>query len=294
MSRIPKADWKDFVPKNVGEQVHVNHTNCPNGRDERRRLYIKRTDRMVLAYCHNCGGYAATPVVPSLRTKDEIERLLRATERDMEERKELVIPDDIEWDSAQWPSTVLSYLRHYDIDPDCVAGWAGGGYSASWNRLFYVHKDKDGKPDLWQARNLADNDEPKYLTANTANSPKHFTIARPAVEPYVGIVLTEDILSAVKIADNSARVFVSALLGTSMTDRTANWVVNVAKVIGPTAKVLVWLDSDVAGKKGAIEIARRLNVMGCPALYVKQKEGTPDAKSWGVKSIKDTLKSYGF
>ena len=46
---------KAHAPSNNNEQTHVNHVGCPAGEDKKRRLYIKRTDKALLAFCHHCG-----------------------------------------------------------------------------------------------------------------------------------------------------------------------------------------------------------------------------------------------
>lgn len=39
-----------------GQQIHVNHINCPAGSDTKKRLYLKRAKdgAVVLGYCHHC------------------------------------------------------------------------------------------------------------------------------------------------------------------------------------------------------------------------------------------------
>ena len=48
------------APSNIGQQVSINHAGCSAGNDTKHRLYIKRTDRGIVAYCHHCSesGFA--------------------------------------------------------------------------------------------------------------------------------------------------------------------------------------------------------------------------------------------
>jgi len=53
--RIPSGDFVPYAPSAVGEQVNVNHTDCTAGTDTKQRLYVKRTEAGLVAFCHNCG-----------------------------------------------------------------------------------------------------------------------------------------------------------------------------------------------------------------------------------------------
>lgn len=58
MHRID-IDWGTvpFTWTGTTETIRMNHEDCPEGVDTRKRLYISRTkDNAFLAYCHNCGG----------------------------------------------------------------------------------------------------------------------------------------------------------------------------------------------------------------------------------------------
>lgn len=68
---LQKHEYINDAPTEVGEQVRINHTNCKQGTDTRRRLYIKKiSPGTVVAFCHNCGckGSART-AVPLIRSK---------------------------------------------------------------------------------------------------------------------------------------------------------------------------------------------------------------------------------
>ena len=51
---ISKALLVKHGPHRIGEQIKINHEGCSAGKDTKERLYIKRTEKGLMAYCHHC------------------------------------------------------------------------------------------------------------------------------------------------------------------------------------------------------------------------------------------------
>ena len=57
---LDEDEFLCFTPSAIGGQNNVNHVGCPAGTDRKRRLYIKRTAKGVVAFCHHCGKKGAS------------------------------------------------------------------------------------------------------------------------------------------------------------------------------------------------------------------------------------------
>jgi hypothetical protein len=106
---IPFEDYIEHAPTEVGEQVAIDHVNCPAGTDMRGRLYIKRaSEELVLAYCHNCAdkGYYVCGYsnVASYRNKEG---------RKAPEPKSVKFPDGLVQTLSYWPKEALDWAQKY-------------------------------------------------------------------------------------------------------------------------------------------------------------------------------------
>jgi hypothetical protein len=111
---IPFEDYIEHAPTEVGEQVAIDHVNCPAGTDMRGRLYIKRaSEELVLAYCHNCAdkGYYVCGYsnVASYRNKEG---------KAAPEIKSIKFPDGLVQTLASWPWEAISWAQKYLTHPD--------------------------------------------------------------------------------------------------------------------------------------------------------------------------------
>jgi hypothetical protein len=223
------------APSVTGEQVHVNHTGCEAGEDKKKRLYIKRTDKGVVAYCHHCNesGFA----------KDGEARL------------------------GTWvhkkSTTVVKIQQKPELGPLSIEGkmWLLENHCTTTNKLFSGIKDDPKKVAMalcnlthevigWQIRNLVPDAVPKYTTYYIDNKTKG-----EAAWFYNGsktLVITEDYLSAYRVSRDSG--FSSmALLRTTITDKTLMQIYDMG-----FSEIYIWLDSDEAGVKGAAKVSKTL------------------------------------
>ena len=227
------------APNNIGEQVHVNHTGCEAGVDNKRRLYIKRTDKGLVAYCHHCSdkGYA--------KDENRLSTWLNKT------AAAKVIKE-------QFSASNLCGLNLRGF------AWLTDYYCDANNKnCFNGVKDKDSValtlygPDEsllgWQVRNLLPKEgTPKYTTHYVSElsngDPAWFNRLTTKT-----LVITEDYLSAWRVGFNTTHASM-ALLRTSLSDKA---LFDIER--GHYETIIIWLDPDEAGRKGAAKVYEKLN-----------------------------------
>lgn len=242
--RISYNDIAPHVPEHIG-QVRVNHDNCPAGHDTRARLYIKRDDKAVLAYCHNCGGHHVKSLHKKTRHHDIIKRLLSEQETQETTVKEVKLPEDTELNPDRWPVEARAWLYGHHINDKNITDYSIG-YSPSWGRVI-LPVYESGKLVFWQGRNI-DGAGPKYLSVKGAVKPLFIA---PGNEGSC-VIITEDMLSAIRINLIAPHITGMSLLGTHDRDDLPERL--------PQHYVMVWLDNDVAGRTKAPELAQRLSL----------------------------------
>jgi len=224
------------APNNNGEQVHVNHIGCEAGEDRKRRLYIKRTDKGLVAYCHHCNQ--------SGFTKDTSGRLSTWTQKTtapaaMRSSKPIL---------AALTTTGKMWLYNNHCDPlDKVFS----GVVSEESKVALTLLNPQGEEIGWQVRNLLPNAVPKYITHYNSigckGDPSWFHKTNKM------LVITEDYLSAYRVHKNTGLSSV-ALLRTSLSDRTLMQIHDLN-----FENVVIWLDPDEAGIEGAKKAYKKLH-----------------------------------
>lgn len=98
-------------------------------------------------------------------------------------------------------------------------------------------------------------------------------------DPLPGIVVTEDILSSVRVG----RVLPSiSTLGTSLHYNVAQHALN------PCERVFIWYDGDEAGVRGATKAKKTLTMLGIPCSIVTTDK---DPKEYNNEEIKDIIQA---
>lgn len=250
--RIPIKDFLDDDRKKllVGQQVRINHDNCSAGVDTKERLYVKRTNDAILAYCHNCGGWGVAGVNKGFIKC--IQELLEHEAPPKNERGELVLPDDIVKNPDAWPMQARNWVYQYGIGREEIID-NELCYSDSWGRVI-LPVYQDGKLVYWQGRAVGEKQDPKYISAKAHDKVMAWMHGSTWMSPSLlkSCVIVEDLLSAIKA---SRYVDSVALLGTSpdiddLTKRLENY-----KSVG------IFLDPDHAGQTKAIELEKRLSLV---------------------------------
>ena len=247
-----------------GGRLRVPH-DCGPGRT----LLISHVDDGVMAHCFRCNDSAFVKDERSLA--ERIAALAKARAADVEViRPEL--PEPRERDVQQWPKAARVWLYKAGLSNDAIERL--GFYWHPVTQRVVMPVFEEGELVYWQARSLNPN-VPKYVNPR---------IERGTVAPRFGrggacIVLTEDILSAVKVGMvNEAW----SIMGTSLPDKIAVRLVNAAR------PVIVMLDPDDAGIKGAAKIITQLRLLGLTAgSYL----GRADPKLLSLKEIECALTS---
>jgi|688.fasta_scaffold79252_3 hypothetical protein len=229
----------DFEELDEGMQGKYDHADCPNGVDNRQRLYIKNVDGAYLWHCHNCGdsGY--------YRQKETVSRIKSATKTALGLRTALPTYEELTTES--------------DYDKFRIEGqlWLGQyGFDKSMCRHFFIKETEDGivlpvmnHKELvgYQVRRY--NKTPKYLTY----SKQHFSYIDNYEDAFTKpLVIVEDLLSSYKL--RYAGYPTLCLLGTKL-DPSAHTIVQRFRKL----RVILWLDDDTAGQVAAKKLFTELS-----------------------------------
>ena len=222
----------------LGQKRRVDH-DCGDGRT----MIVSRNDRGVSYWCHRCHEKGWIPTERSL--SERIAALSESTEWDGAAQESLELPGPGKLDPQEWPDVPRLWLYKAGFSNDEIRrhGWY---WNPSMQRVILPVK-QDGKTIYWQGRGF-DSGRPKAINP---------TVNREGlVAKYGGgdwIAITEDILSAAKVGGVSEAW---ALLGTVLSYSTALALSEAGR------PVLLMLDDDPAGRRGAAEAAKTLNLLG--------------------------------
>ncbi len=226
----------------VGEQIRINHVDCPAGRDTKARLYIKRTAHSVQWYCHNegDGGCITSGTVDSIKydyantflATDLVTKIQPSTMTIAEQIAPVFWPTD-----KGFPEDAQRYLAKYlGVNALHIAAEAGIRWSVQYSGIVYPMRDGV------QIRRLYPHyTGPKYITLRGMDNELQAVDTRRDDYPLV-YVLTEDYLSAVKVSQVPNHRGVP-LYGVHIGLATLNRFV---RSISRDATIIVWLDNDNA------------------------------------------------
>ena len=221
-----------------GQKRRVEH-DCGEGKT----LIVSRTERGTSYWCHRCHTKGWIPAERSLA--DRIAALNEATECDGTAQQSLELPGPGKMNPQDWPDAPRLWLYKAGFSNDEIRrhGWY---WNPKMERVILPVK-VDGKTIYWQGRGF-DTARPKALNP---------TVNREGLVAKYGrgdwIALTEDILSAAKVGGVGEAW---ALLGTVLSYSTALALSEAGR------PVLLMLDDDPAGRRGAAEAAKTLNLLG--------------------------------
>ena len=221
-----------------GQKRRVEH-DCGDGNT----MIVSRNERGISYWCHRCHTKGWIPTERSLA--ERIAALSEATEWDGTAQQSLELPGPGKFDPQDWPDQPRVWLYKAGFSNDEIRrhGWY---WNPRMERVILPVK-VDGKTIYWQGRGF-DPARPKALNP---------TVNREGLVAKYGrgdwIALTEDILSAAKVGGVSEAW---ALLGTVLSYSTALALSEAGR------PVLLMLDDDPAGRRGAAEAAKTLNLLG--------------------------------
>lgn len=228
------------APSVMGEQVHVNHVGCSAGEDKKQRLYVKRTPKGIVAYCHHCAeaGFASDG-----KSGDRMATWLTDPETPSLSFTPTPILADLSIEARAW------LLEHY-----CDTSYFGfSGVHRKHNQIALTLRNPETDVIGYQVRNLLPSATPKYITSYIHNGHKgdsawfHYGLNKT-------LVITEDYLSAYRVCqDTHGSVSSLALLRTTITDRALLQIYEIG-----FKNIVIWLDPDEAGRKGTIKAQKEL------------------------------------
>ena len=221
-----------------GQKRRVEH-DCGDGNT----MIVSRNARGISYWCHRCHTNGWIPTERSLA--ERIAALSEATEWDGTAQQSLELPGPGKFDPQDWPDQPRVWLYKAGFSNDEIRrhGWY---WNPRMERVILPVK-VDGKTIYWQGRGF-DPARPKALNP---------TVNREGLVAKYGqgdwIALTEDMLSAAKVGGVGEAW---ALLGTVLSYSTALALSEAGR------PVLLMLDDDPAGRRGAAEAAKTLNLLG--------------------------------
>lgn len=238
------------IPTGTG-QWSYNHKGCPAGVDTKKRLYIKViSNGNIIAYCHHCGnkGFRFATFGKYARASDSMHPVDMGSIRHPGEA-----PKDL---TTEFPPHALAYLSQYGID----VSKGGFHYSPSEDAVVMFASHVVGHSSGFTMRHLS--------------GPRRYTsgIGATGSTNYPAVVFCEDFISAVRMDWCPAGVKGIPLYGTT----TAN-----LPTLGKgVLQCFVWLDEDLAGNKGTVDVVRHLQQLGHSPIpiYAPQPKNLTDAE----------------
>lgn len=288
---IPYSEVESCVPTTVGEQVNVNHKNCPAGVDTKRRLYVTlKQGGAVVWYCHHCNGSGSRKLgtASSRRSlhksvcdlgvehneRTKAHRTIAKLGGQVTQRVEEVSQEGLDWihSGGVTNNEVIDYGFGYSKDVE----WA----RSLRDRVVLPCYGSDGLAVV-QYRKLSSTYDPrKYITYGTGVFDTQYRHRRVASYDSRTIVVVEDILSAVRVGRYCRCI--AALHGTVPVSYLC-----AANASGDYDRVVVWLDNDnLTIRRAAREAARELSVVYPSVLLVS---GTDDPKHHTDQQIQEIL-----
>lgn len=249
--RVLEDNAPDFEDIDDDEQRRYNHENCIMGEDTKKRLYVTKAGGKYLWHCHNCnysGFYAPrglTSIRPAVTTKKtekvySLDDYNRAT-------KEL----------SSFDTDMKLWLWSYEFSVAIVDEY---GIRADSSGVYLPVYSFDRTVVGYQIRRV--NAKPKYLTYTNQN----YSLLHISNDV---LVITEDLLSAYKL--NKCGFSTMSLLGTKLHSTAIEEITRQGY-----KRVLVWLDDDAAGHKGALEICRYLSAfVDTRSIFMQQPKEIP-------------------
>lgn len=241
--------------------IFVKHSPCPKcGSRDNLATYSDGS-----GHCFGCGFHPKPNVSPYVTLNNESSTFESI-------RIERSLPED---DSNEYGASATEWAESFGISvADLLARRVS--YSKQEDRLFFNFYDADGTRILSQARNFNPMAKSKYYTIGKTEDVLPIYYDKQKERDGIRLlVITEDCLSAIKIARQSdAMPALSSDLPLAKLNR-------LARLYGA---FLVWLDGDMFHK--AQRICRRLQLLGCGAQAVY----TPlDPKCYDDATIRNIL-----
>jgi hypothetical protein len=223
------------------------------------------------AWCHRCSddGWVFRPRESFSQRLDRMQKT-RAVEQAIE--ADASPPWPAEHDVSAWPNEARVWLYKAGLNNDTIRTL--GFYYHPPSKRVVMPVYEGGRCAYWQARGF-DKSRPKYLNPVARKA----VFSRGSSGP---IVITEDILSAVRVGDSGGGVG-WCVMGTSLPDSV------LLTLMRRKEPVVVWLDPDAAGLRGTGKFVTKLRAMGVDA---RRHTSELDPKFYSREEIVNQLRPY--
>lgn len=286
----------------VGEKRKVRHL-CGDA-----SLVVYNNVDSWSAWCWRCHarGWVAKPQ-PSMAERLQRQRQQEAIDNAL--RSDVQAPRPANHDFGSWPLAARLWLLKAGLTPQLI-GQLGAYYHAGSDRVVLpVRAQGSDRVVFWQARNCnyPVDGRPKYISQSSNRSGVHCiypqqhqagadkgsdTASATAVDREddgstggagasrpVPIVLTEDILSAFKVAA-TGRATGYAIMGTVLAPHTTDYLLRCG------LPVKTWFDPDAAGEDARRHVRSRLRYIGIECEHIRT---TQDPKRYCLREIREHL-----
>ncbi len=284
MSWLQQKEYVPYAPEDIGT---INKHHCKDGKDND-KLFITRCKDgyTILAYCHHCGKRGRFDTLKH-STIQQIKSIVKINKHSSKGSKgfrhssSYRLPADYQQDYTAWGRGAYVWLKRYGITDEEISR-NRIGYSETYGRVVLPMFGKEGLDFMVMRRvNSLDTDSPKYLTYTNVEHTVYIPqrLCTPAGVITNSVVLTEDVLSAIKVARYVPSV---ALLGTSINIGALEY------LVGSYNNVIIFMDDDnLTVRKKQLDIKNRLGPF-MDSVRIVHSNGI-DPKEMGDEELKDIL-----
>lgn len=177
-------------------------------------------------------------------------------------KKVIELPRDFTLDI---PINKMHWFLQYGIAPELIYDY-GIGWSDYFNRIVMPVYNHKNELTSVQMRAVDAGQEPKYLNLSQKGDNRSMFYSEHTRKLKRSIVVTEDILSAIKVGRICNAV---AILSSHIGDLRA------LSLAFQYNKIYVWLDPDKAGRVGAFDAAKQLSLSGCADVRIIKSVSDP-------------------
>lgn len=228
----------------VGRTIKIKHDCAPTHDPS---LIVSHSPDAYRAFCFRCKESMWEPIQLSLAERVALSKAQREADASVD-RQEMPSPL-LPWQG--WPPEAMLWFLKAGLGEE-DAGRMQAGYHERTRRVVLPLLDTGKQTGVWQARAVYPGQKPKYLTSKGPRSVGFYYFPWLATAWPLKVVVTEDILSAYKVASSAASVAAIPLTGTTLHDE------HLARILQVDAPVLIWLDPDGPGQAAAAKVASRL------------------------------------
>lgn len=225
-------------------------------------LMLSRELQGVKYKCFRCSEYGYIPVQPSMQELLQDRQAVLA----YESNPDLVLPD-LNYD---FPSHAVVWLSKASITPRL---WKEKIFWSPSIKRVVMPLYWEGVLEAVCTRDTSvPRPRPKYFVKYKEN------FCSPVYGEGTGLVVVEDVLSAIRVADSGYRSM--CILGTHVNSAVLN------RIVQFKCPVHVWLDGDKAGVQGRLNLIRVLKLMGAEVHAIKTSK---DPKLYSKQVIQELL-----